>query len=133
MPEPTTEAVEPVEVPPATPEVAVETPIVVVTDPAWDASRTTIRRGSSFTLTGSGYEPGQNVLINLGIAQTDVMVMGEQSAIADAAGNYLHTITVAPDLEPRTYAVLTMVRDGVEPGPDVEATKQYAIIEVVAG
>jgi hypothetical protein len=41
------------------------------------------------------------------------------------------TITVGADLEPRTYAVLTSVVD-VAPGPEREATKRFAMIEVVA-
>jgi hypothetical protein len=119
--------------PPATePAQAAEHVVAVVTpDPVWEAVRITVPRGSSFTINGGGYQSGQPITINFGIAQSDGMVMDEQTAVADASGNYSFTITIGADLEPRTYAVLTYVLDGEQGGPDVEATKRFAIIDVV--
>lgn len=106
--------------------------VVIATDPVWDAVRATVRQGSSFTITGTGYQPGQQVVIHMGISQSDGMVMDEQRVITDGAGNYSFTISVAPDLAPRTYAVLTYVDDGGNGGPRFEASKRFASIDVVA-
>lgn len=115
-----------------TTEAPVEPPIVVTPDPTWEeAPRITVRQGSSFTATGSGYQAGQEVFLNMGVYQTDSMVLEEQSVIADATGGYSFTITIGPDLPPQTYGVFTMVRGGAGSGADYEATKQFAIIEVV--
>ncbi|WP_146070903.1 hypothetical protein [Arthrobacter sp. B1805] len=116
----------------ATPTAPEAPAVVIATDPVWDAVRATVRQGSSFTITGTGYQPGQQVVILMGISQSDGMVMDEQRAITDAAGNYSFTISVAPDLAPRTYAVLTYVDDGVNGGPQFEASKRFALIDVVA-
>lgn len=145
VPEATTEVDVPTEAPPATNETPVESPIaepsveapieehlVIATNPSSDdASRITVSQGSTFTVTGTGYQPGQNVFVNMGVYQSDSMVMEEQSAIADGTGSFSLAIAVAPDLAPNTYAILALVRDGVQPGPDVEATKQFAVVEVV--
>lgn len=112
---------------PAAPQVVA----VVTPDPVWDAVRITVPQGSSFTINGSDYQPGQSIAINLGIAQSDGMVMDEQTAVTDAVGNYSFTITIGADLEPRTYAVLTYVIDGEKSGPDFEATKRFAVIDIV--
>ncbi|MHA7207782.1 hypothetical protein [Arthrobacter sp. MDT1-65] len=105
--------------------------VIVTPEPEYGMVRATVIQGASFTINGSGYQPGQQVIINFGIAQSDGMVMDEQSAIADAAGNYSFTITVGTDLAPATYAVLTY--SGAAPGgPEREASKRFAIIEVAA-
>jgi hypothetical protein len=123
---------EPVQPPLTDPTSAAPQVVAVVTpDPVWDAVRITVPQGSSFTINGGGYQPGQSIAINLGIARSDGMVMDEQTVIADAAGDYSFTITIEADLEPRTYAVLTYVIDGGRGGPDFEATKRFAVIDVV--
>ena len=68
----------------------------------------------------------------MGVAQTDSFVMDDQVAVADAAGTYSFTITIGADLPPKTYAVLTYVTDYGMGGPDFEATKRFAVIDVVA-
>ncbi|WP_434994577.1 hypothetical protein [Arthrobacter sp. Ld5] len=89
-------------------------------------------QGASFTIHGSGYEPGQQIHISLGIEQTDSFVMDEQRAVADAGGNYSLTITIASDLPPGAYGILTYVADHGLGGPAFEATKRFAGIDVVA-
>jgi hypothetical protein len=116
-------AVDPV---PEVPATTVVTPHAV-----WGAVRTTVTQGSSFTINGSGYQPGQQIVINMGIAQSDGMVMDEQVAVADSAGNYSFTISVGADLPPRAYGVLTYHADAPG-GPEREASKRQAIIDVVA-
>ncbi|MHA7284154.1 hypothetical protein [Arthrobacter sp. TMS2-4] len=92
----------------------------------------TVAQGASFTITDSGYEPGQPVSINFGIDQSDGWVMHEQTAIADAAGNYSFSITVASDLPPGAYGILTYPADQGRGGPEFEAAKRFAGIDVVA-
>ncbi|WDF34623.1 hypothetical protein PTW37_06930 [Arthrobacter agilis] len=117
-----------------TTEAPVEPPIVVTLDPRRESEpRITVEQGSSFTATGSGYQAGQQILFNMGVYQTDGMVLEEQSFIADATGGYSFTVTIGPDLPPQTYGVFTMVREGVNSPEEFEATKQFAIIEVVPG
>lgn len=105
--------------------------MVVTPGPEWGAVSTSVPQGASFTLTGSEYEPGQVVRINLGIARTDSMVMEEQFAEVDAAGSYEFTLTLAPDLGPGTYGILTLVWDGDSPVPNFEETKRFATVEVL--
>ncbi|MDN4611795.1 hypothetical protein [Arthrobacter burdickii] len=105
--------------------------VIVTPEPEYGMVNASVTQGASFTINGGGYQPGQQIIINFGIAQSDGMVMDEQSAIADAAGNYSFTITVGTDLAPGTYAVLTY--SGAAPGgPEREASKRFAIIEVTA-
>jgi hypothetical protein len=121
------------DVPVAPPTVESEVPATTVVTPQreWGAVRATVTQGSSFTITGSGYRPGQQIMINFGIYQSDGMVMDEQVAIANDAGNYSFTISVGADLPPRTYGVLTYHADAPG-GPEREASKTTAIIEVLA-
>ncbi|MBG6224815.1 hypothetical protein IWX63_001377 [Arthrobacter sp. CAN_A2] len=93
------------------PEPEVAEGVVVTPDPEWGVVRATVAQGASFTSNGSGYEPGQQILINLGIDRSDGWVMDEQSATADAGGHYSFTITIAADLPPGAYGVLTFVTD----------------------
>ncbi|MHA7146296.1 hypothetical protein ACX80U_16425 [Arthrobacter sp. TmT3-37] len=143
--EPTQEETAPAEAPPVVVETPVKSPapepsvnapveeqLIIATNHSWDeASRVSVSQGSMFTVTGTGYQPGQNVLVSMGASQSDFMVMEEQSVVADGTGSFSLPITVAPDLAPGAYAVLALVRDGVEPGPGVEATKQFALVDVV--
>ncbi|WP_247828850.1 hypothetical protein [Arthrobacter antioxidans] len=122
----------PAPTPTSAPEPEVAESIAVTPHPEWNAVRVTVPQGASVTLNGSGYQPGQQIFIGLGIDRTDGWVMDEQSAIADAGGNYSFTITIAADLPPRAYGVLTFVEDHGRGGPDFEATKRYAGIDVVA-
>ncbi|WP_156134969.1 hypothetical protein [Arthrobacter sp. L77] len=117
----------------APPAVEPEVPTTTVVTPQreWGAVRATVTQGSSFTIIGSDYRPGQQIIINMGIYQSDGMVMDEQVAIADAAGNYSFTILVGADLPPRAYGVLTYHADAPG-GPEREASKTKAIIDVVA-
>ncbi|MCU1632547.1 MAG: hypothetical protein JWM61_1199 [Micrococcaceae bacterium] len=116
----------------ASSEPAAPVGIIVTPEVEWGVATATVAQGSSFTITGSGYAPGQRISIALGIAQSDAFVFQDQSALADAVGNYSFTITLDPDLEPRTYAVVTSTPDGLEPGPAVSETRRWATIEVVA-
>ncbi len=116
----------------ADPEAVVPAGVVVTPHPEWGVVSTTVTQGSSFTINGSGYQPGQQIIINMGIAQSDGMVMDEQSAITDAGGAYSFTITIGRDLVPRTYGVLTYPADALGNGPALEASKRFAAIEVVA-
>ena len=118
--------------PPAPEPVAPPVVGVITPDPEWDAAQITVPQGASFTINGTGYEPGDVISINLGIAQSDGMVMEEQTAIADGAGSYSFTITVEADLEPGKYAVLTFV-DDARTGPEFEATKRFASVDVISG
>ncbi|MHA7279781.1 hypothetical protein ACX80H_08510 [Arthrobacter sp. MDT2-2] len=104
--------------------------MIVTPDPEYGVVSATVTQGAAFTINGSGYQPGQQITINFGIAQSDGMVMDEQSTIADAAGEYSFEITVARDLIPRTYAVLTYPGAPLG-GPEFEASKRFATIEVV--
>lgn len=106
----------------------------VVITPAleWGAVHATVTQGSSFTINGSGYEPGQRISISFGLYQTDAFIFIDESAFADADGNYSFTITLAPDLEPRTYGVTASTPDDLPVGPAVWETRRNAIIEVVA-
>lgn len=109
------------------------TEVVAVTpNPEWGVVRATVAQGASFTVNGSGYEPGQEIHISLGIDRTDSFVMDEQTAVADAAGNFGLTITIAADLLPGAYGILTYVADEGLGGPELEATKRFAGIDVVA-
>lgn len=130
------DVVTPVE-PPA-PETAVEAPaeapLAIATAETWDgAPRVTVAHGSSFTVTSTGYQPGQNVLMLMGIYQTDSTEVDEQSAGADATGSVSFTIAVTPDIEPKTYGVVSMILDGQIPGEDREASKRFALVDVTAG
>ena len=116
----------------ADPEPVISEGVVVAPHPEWRASTATVTQGSSVTVNGSGYQPGQQVIIGMGVAQTDSFVMDDQVAVADAAGAYSFTIMIGADLPPRTYAVLTYVTDYGMGGPDFEATKRYSVIDVVA-
>lgn len=138
---PSTESAAPSE--PATPAAPIATPtgapapevtevVAVTPNPEWGVVRATVAQGASFTVNGSGYEPGQEIHISLGIDRTDSFVMDEQIALADAAGNYGVTITIAADLLPGAYGVLTYVADEGLGGPEFEATKRFAGIDVVA-
>lgn len=115
----------------ANPEPVVPAGVIVAPDPEYGVVHATVTQGASVTINGGGYQPGQQVIINFGIAQSDGMVMDEQSAIADTAGNYSFTITVGTDLAPGTYAVLTYPSAPLG-GPEFEASKRFAIIEVTA-
>lgn len=108
--------------------------VVVPTTPDFGGPSTSVPQGGAFTVVGSGYEPGQQVIVSMGYYRTDSFVMDDQTAIADAAGNYSLMITVGPDLEARTYGILTYEADAREQGDPAafEASKQYATIEVVA-
>ncbi|MHA7146067.1 hypothetical protein ACX80U_15275 [Arthrobacter sp. TmT3-37] len=143
-PAPTQEDAAPVETPPAVIETPVEppapepvveapapAPIVVGTATTWEAApRITVTQGSTFVLTGTGYQPGQNISMFMGIYQTDMTEIDEQSMIADASGSFSFTITLAPDVTPTTYGVSTLVRDGMRP-EDIEASKQHALVDVL--
>jgi hypothetical protein len=134
-PVPTQEEAAPVETPPAVTETPVEAPapapIVVGTAATWEAApRITVTQGSTFILTGTGYQPGQNISMFMGIYQTDMTEIDEQSMIADASGSFSFTITLAPDVTPATYGVSTWVLDGIQP-EDIEASKQHALVDVV--
>lgn len=107
--------------------------VVVTPHPEWRAETATVAQGSSLIVNGGGYQPGQEVMIGMGVAQTDSFVMDDQVAVADAGGGfYSFTITIGADLPPKTYAVLTYVTEHGRSGPEFEATKRYAVIDVVA-
>ncbi|WP_298254480.1 hypothetical protein [uncultured Arthrobacter sp.] len=114
---------------PAAPEA-----VVVPTSPDFGGPSTTVPQGGAFTVVGSGYEPGQEITITFGYYRSDVFVMDDQTAVADADGTYSFRITVGPNLEARTYGIMTYEADARErAGSDAfEASKQYAVIEVVA-
>ncbi|WP_422390128.1 hypothetical protein [Arthrobacter sp. N1] len=106
---------------------------IVIPDAEWGVASTITKPGSSITITGSGYEPGQRINIGLGVAQTDVFVIECEAVYADEVGNYSHTITLAGDLEPGTYAVVTNTPDEAP----MATTKYYesrrwATVEVIA-
>lgn len=136
-PEATQEEAAPVETPAVieTPvEAPAEAPLAIATAATWDsAPRVTVVHGSSFTVTSTGYQPGQNVLMLMGIYQTDSTEVDEQSAGADATGSVSFTIAVTPDIDPKTYGVVTMILDGQISGEDREASKRFALVDVVAG
>lgn len=117
----------PFAIPPASPHTAQ----VLTPEPEWDAVRIVTVPGATFTVTGSGYEPGQRISIGFGVAQTDSFVFDDESAYADAAGNYAFPITLAADLPPNTYAVVTSTPDGKEPGPEVWDGRLWGTVEVI--
>ena len=105
---------------------------IVSPGPVWDSVAIVVQGGTAFTITGSGYQPGQRIHVSFGPSQSDVSIIADQSAYADASGNYSFTITLSPDITPGTYGVLTATPDGLSSGPAIDATRRWATIEVVA-
>jgi hypothetical protein len=81
---------------------------------------------------GSSYQPGQRIVVFFGLMNTDHSIIGDQSAYADAAGNYSFTITLSPAIAPGSYGVMTATPDGLSSGPAIDATRRWATVEVVA-
>ncbi|GAB3548480.1 hypothetical protein GCM10027404_12440 [Arthrobacter tumbae] len=113
------------------PDPSAGTPSTVTPGPVWGSVETVVQAGAAFTLTGSGYQPGQRITVFFGPSQTDYSIIGEQSAYAGPSGNYSFTITLSPDIAPGTYGVLTATPDGLSSGPAIDATRRWATIEVV--
>ncbi len=118
--------------PPLGTETPVTTDFAVTPGPEWGTVSIAVPQGSSLRIDGSGYEPGQQITISLGISRTDGSVMEDRVVNADAGGNYSSVITLAPDLEPQIYGFLVYVSDGAMSGPDFEAAKRFATVEVLA-
>lgn len=104
----------------------------VTPGPVWGSVEIVAQAGTAFTVTGSGYQPGQRIVVFFGPSQSDYSLIGEQSAYADASGNYSFPITLSPDITPGTYGVMTATPDGLSSGPEIDATRRWATIEVVA-
>lgn len=120
----------PVEVP--SPEPTAEAPVQLAAATTWEAApRITATHGSSFTVMSTGYQPGQSVLMIMGIYQTDSTEVDEQTAVADASGSVSYTVNVTPDIAPNTYGIVTLVVPGQGTGEDMEASKRFALIDVV--
>jgi hypothetical protein len=120
----------PVEVP--SPEPTAEAPVQVAAATTWEAApRLTAAHGSSFIVTSTGYQPGQSVLMSMGIYQTDSTDVDEQTAVADASGSVSYTVNVTPDIAPNTYGLVTLVIPGQGTGEDMEASKRFALVDVV--
>lgn len=120
----------PVEVP--SPEPTAEAPVQVAAATTWEAApRITAVHGSSFIVTSTGYQPGQSVLMIMGIYQTDSTEVDEQTAVADASGSVSYTVNVTADIAPNTYGLVTLVVPGRGTGEDMEASKRFALIDVV--
>lgn len=104
----------------------------VTPGPEWGTVQTVVEAGSALTVLGSGYQPGQRVAVFFGPSQSDYSIIGEQSAYTDLNGNYSFTITLSPAIAPGTYGVVTATPDGLPSGVDVDSTRRWATIEVVA-
>ncbi|MDF9278657.1 hypothetical protein P4U43_12750 [Arthrobacter sp. EH-1B-1] len=107
-------------------------PNTVTPGPVWGSVQTVVQAGTAFTITGSGYQPGQRITVFFGPSRTDYSIIGEQSAYAGPSGNYSFTITLSPDITPGTYGVLTATPDGMPSGQSIDETRRWATIEVVA-
>lgn len=105
---------------------------VVTPSPEWGAVGITVRAGTSFTITGGGYQPGQRIQVFFGPANTDYSIIGDQSAYASLSGDYSLTITLSPGIAPGSYGVMTATPDGLATGPEIDATRRWASVEVVA-
>lgn len=116
------------------PEPAVEAPVAIAATSTWeDAPRITAAHGSSFTVTSTGYQPGQNTRMYMGIYQTDSTDVDEQTSVADATGSVSYTVNVTPDIAPNTYGLVTSLDfDGQVSGEDLEASKRFALIDITA-
>jgi hypothetical protein len=117
--------------PPLGADAPVAMEIAVTPGPEWGSVSISVPQGSSLRIDGSGYKPGQQITLSLGVYQTDGSVMEDQVVHADATGAYSSVITLAPDLEPRTYGLLVYISDGEMGGPEFEASKRSVVIEVV--
>lgn len=86
--------------------------------------------GATFTVTGTGYVPGEKVSVGFFPDRSDyVIVSGE--AVADANGSIGVQLTIPADVEPGSYGIMTVVLP--DPGqPLDESSKRFASIEVVS-
>ncbi len=55
----------------------------------------------------------------------------DSEAVADGSGSVSYTVNVTPDIAPNTYGVVTLVVPGQGTGEDMEASKRFALIDVV--
>jgi hypothetical protein len=104
----------------------------VIPDPVAGTVQIVAQAGTSFTVMGSGYQPGQRIVVFFGPSNTDFSIIGDQSAYADASGNYSFPITLSPAIAPGSYGVMTATPDGLSSGPEIDATRRWATVEVVA-
>lgn len=121
--EPIVETSEPA-VPPPT-EQQVITPV-----PTFDEVQRVATTGSTFIITGEGYEPDDQILVNFGPARSDYIIVSVV-LYADGTGKYSAPISLNSDLEPGSYAVMTVPQP--QRGERLqEEAKRFASIEVVA-
>lgn len=110
---------------PAPTEQQIITPV-----PTFDEVQVVTTTGSTFIITGEGYEPNDQIRVSFGIAQSDGMVVSVL-LFTDGTGRYSAPIALNADLAPGSYAVMTV------PEPQrgealQEDAKRFASIEVVA-
>ncbi len=110
---------------PAPTEQQVITPV-----PTFDEVQVVTTTGSTFIVTGEGYEPNDQIRVSFGIAQSDGMIV-TVLLFTDGTGKYSAPIALNSDLEPGSYAVMTVPEPQRGEGLQEDA-KRFASIEVVA-
>lgn len=99
--------------------------------PAWDGVNVVRHVATTWNVVGSGYAPGAQIQISFGPAQTDSSLIGYPVVSADSNGSYTFQISLAPDLAPGNYTVMSLPVVGLTP-EESEAAKRFAQIEVVS-
>ncbi len=91
-----------------------------------DEPRVERMAGSTWTISGGGYEPGAEIHVWLLRYQTDTDLLNAPVVAADANGHYSMQVTLSAGFAPGRYGVL------VWSPPFQEEAKRHAIVDVVA-
>lgn len=85
--------------------------LVVTPMEEWGDAVITAYPGDTFTIVGDGYQPGEQLRVGFGPAQTDSSIIGDPFTFADANGSFIYVITLPLEIEIRNFVATISTPD----------------------